>query len=374
MSESEAVSRRGFLRTLTGAALGTVAANIPAESSSGAARHAGQLANQIDLHSLIDPPLDPQWGHWEPSAASVTPATSLFRANFSAAATPLLDPATYTLLITGWDSAPLRLSLADLYALPAREITMTLACISNPAGGGLHANVRLRGVDLVAWFASRGVPRTRSARFTAADGYGTAVDLAWLTESGAESGVESGAILAYALNGEPLTAEQGAPLRVAIPRLYGMKQPRWITRIDFIDGAYFGYWEGRGYSNIAAIKTCAHIIAPTNNATVQAGHLVQIHGVAYTGQSAISQVEIQIDGGDWFAVTLHPAAGWSAWSHAWRVPAPGAYQIGVRATDTTGFTQSREAFSTAVVDEAKHGKDDGKDGIDTIHRITLIAR
>jgi len=58
-------------------------------------------------------------------------------------------------------------------------------------------------------------------------------------------------MLAYVMNGEPLTPEQGYPLRAVVPDKYGMKWPKWIDEIEFLDYDYKGYWENRGWSDYA---------------------------------------------------------------------------------------------------------------------------
>ncbi len=74
-------------------------------------------------------------------------------------------------------------------------------------------------------------PQARYAHMLAEDGFDEVVDLA-MVES------DPRIMLAYAWNGQPLPADHGFPLRIYMPDLYGMKQPKWITDIvlvpDFI--------------------------------------------------------------------------------------------------------------------------------------------
>jgi len=81
-------------------------------------------------------------------------------------------------------------------------------------------------------------PAARYARFITADGYSTSLELEWLDE----------AVLAYAMNGVPLPAEHGFPLRLVMPNLYGYKMPKWITQIEFTDKLHLGFWEARGWA------------------------------------------------------------------------------------------------------------------------------
>jgi DMSO/TMAO reductase YedYZ molybdopterin-dependent catalytic subunit len=54
-------------------------------------------------------------------------------------------------------------------------------------------------------------------------------------------------ILAYELNGKPLPRQQGAPVRVVIPEMYGYKNVKWVERIELVAKPGSGYWEQRGY-------------------------------------------------------------------------------------------------------------------------------
>jgi hypothetical protein len=198
-------------------------------------------------------------------------------------------------------------------------------------------------------------------RFEAADGYSTSVKLEWMTQPGV--------MLAYEMNSQPLTVPHGFPLRLHIPGLYGQKMPRWLTRIEFIDYDYKGYWEGQGWSNIADVRTKSIIRLPTAVAGLINGAQVAIQGVAYAGKRKITSVEVQIDQGEWLPTTLVPGSSplaWTQWYTLWTVPAPGFYQIGVRATDETGFVQTSEAkgiFGSSF-----------PNGTDAIHRLSVQGK
>ncbi len=120
------------------------------------------------------------------------------------------------------------LSLEDLKRLATVTRPHTFACISNPVGGDLIGNAIWRGVrfrDLIA--RARSKPQAHKVVFRCADGYHTAVPLVDL--------LDPDAFLAYEMNGEPLPKAHGFPLRAVIPGLYGMKNPKWITRIELTD-------------------------------------------------------------------------------------------------------------------------------------------
>src|SRR5205807_10246734 len=134
-------------------------------------------------------------------------------------------------------------------------------------------------------------PEATYVKFEAADGYSTSVKLDWITQPNV--------MLAYDMNGVPLTQTHGFPLRILMPGLYGQKMPRWLQHIEFIEHDYIGFWESNGWSNIAAVKTNSIIKSPTSNgANLKAGAKVAIQGVAFAGKRAITKVEVRIDNGD----------------------------------------------------------------------------
>jgi molybdopterin-dependent oxidoreductase-like protein protein/molybdenum-dependent oxidoreductase-like protein len=162
--------------------------------------------------------------------------------------------------------------------------------------------------------------------------------------------------------------DHGFPIRILMPGLYGQKMPRWITHIEFIDQYYKGFWESYGWSDVASVQTNSIIDTPTGGYTATAGTQLAIQGVAWAGKRKIVKVEIQINDGDWtpVVVTYGPSPrAWTQWYTLWTPDVPGAYQIGVRATDEGGFVQGSEAggiFGDAM-----------PNGTNAIHRISVQA-
>ncbi|UCC64229.1 MAG: molybdopterin-dependent oxidoreductase, partial [Anaerolineae bacterium] len=170
------------------------------------------------------------------------------------------------------------------------------------------------------------------AQFAAADGYWTSVDLEWITQPGV--------LMAYEMNGEPLPPFHGFPLRILMPGLYGQKMPKWITRIRFTDEVVQGYWEGRGWSDVASVQTNSQIWQPRDLDAV-AGEVV-VYGIAYAAPREIVKVELGIDDEEWIEAELLKGPAplvWTQWSAVWQA-SPGDYRLSVRATDSEGFTQA----------------------------------
>ena len=103
-------------------------------------------------------------------------------------------------------------------------------------------------------------------------------------------------MLTYAWDGVPLPMEHGFPLRIYIPDLYGMKQPKWIESIEATDRWEPGYWVVRGWDQVARMKATSVIDTVAANMPVMDASgrtLVPIGGIAHAGARGISKVELQ---------------------------------------------------------------------------------
>ncbi|MCS6871551.1 MAG: molybdopterin-dependent oxidoreductase [Anaerolineae bacterium] len=362
---TERLSRRAFLIAVTGSAL--AAACQSAERLSPTVYTPDATANPL-IHApspaqTLPPALpDANFGTLTYDKPILTDVANLFIAQYDYRNTPALDARTWSLRVDGLVESPMTFRLDELRAMPAISDVRTLECISNQTGGDLIGNLEWRGVP-ISEIVARVQPKAQAThvKLEAADGYTTSVATEWM--------LQPQTILAYELNGAPLTAAHGFPLRVHIPGLYGQKMPRWLTHIQFIDYDYRGYWESRGWSNVAAMRTKSIIHTPSENAVLQAGAQVVIQGIAVAGARRIVKVEVQIDDGEWMSAALVPSGAtplaWTQWYVMWTFPAPGVYRIGVRATDETGFVQqaeSRRSFGAAF-----------PSGTDAIHRRAIRA-
>lgn len=152
-------------------------------------------------------------------------------------------------------------------------------------------------------------------------------------------------MLAVGMNGVPLPAAHGYPVRMVVPGLYGfVSATKWVTRLEVTNFTEFqAYWTQRGWSPQAPIKTQSRIDVPRPYADLQAG-ATTIAGVAWAQHRGISKVEVQVDNQPWQTATL---AGWSnpdTWRQ-WRLdwtPTAGTHNLTVRATDTTGALQVQQ--------------------------------
>ena len=242
----------------------------------------------------------------------------------------LADVGRWTLQLTGQVDKPLDLNIDGLRDLPAIEMPIAIACIGSSGRYPLIKQAVWKGVPLREVLNEEKInTNTTHAQFTAVDGYSTYLPIDLLTD----------ALLVFGVDGHELRPEQGYPLRLVVPGVYGYKMPKWIERIELTQMPVPGQHELQGWSASGQVQTTSHIFAPHHMQTVSG--VVRFSGVAYAGVRAITQVEVSIDDADWTPVAFTPSipGSWTRWQAEWQPYAPGDYVVRVRATDSDGFTQ-----------------------------------
>ena len=166
---------------------------------------------------------------------------------------------------------------------------------------------------------------------------------------------ESGALLAYAMNGEPLPPRHGYPLRVVVPRWYGVASVKWLTEIEVVAEPFAGYFQTARYvyeyerdgapvrEPVRRQRVRSLITEPADGAEValDAGEVV-VRGVAWSGAGPITAVDVSVDDGPWQPAGIVGAASdvsWQGWELAVRLDRPGLATLRARATDRAGNTQ-----------------------------------
>lgn len=313
------ITRRKFVR-IAGSAI--VAANLP-------------MVLKVARLAAGEAPAPPPYGGFTPNDRFYITSYGI---------TPRVDLAAWRLRIGGLVANPLELTWPALKQLPAIDETLTLECISNPPDGQLIGNARWVGPKLRPLLErARIKPGAAYAALRAADGYFTGVPVEELTR------YEN--FLPYLMNGAPLPPEHGFPLRLFIPGKYGMKQPKWITEIRLIDRPFRGYWELRGWSNVAWRKVNSGFFAPRPISGVGADLAVatrvaapvDVWGWALAGPSGIRKVEVSTDDGQsWREARLvenRERYEWTVWKYHFAPRAAGTYHLRVRATAGDGTVQ-----------------------------------
>ena len=208
-------------------------------------------------------------------------------------------------------------------------------CISNRIGGDLISTSRWGGVQFREVLAMAGVrDSAQEISIQSADGFYESIKLA--------DALDERTLLVYEMNGVPVPHEHGFPLRIFIPNRYGMKQPKWITNMEVIDGVGAGYWVERGWSPTAFVNTTSVIDTVAVDEMTGDSSTIPVGGIAFAGDQGISKVEVQVDDGPWQEATLRTPAisplTWVQWRVDWE-SSPGRHTFQVRAYDSRGRLQ-----------------------------------
>ncbi len=271
----------------------------------------------------------------------------------TALAPPSISPVDWELRIHGMVDHELTISYQNLIDRQLTEAWVTLCCVSNEVGGDLIGNAWWSGVLVRELLAEAGVKAGANAVLqTSKDGWTCGTPLAALTDP------DRNAMLAVAMNGAPLPVQHGFPVRTVVPGLYGyVSATKWVVDMEVTTFDKFSaYWTDRGWSERGPVKTQSRIDVPGNGATVKAGS-VRIGGSAWAQHTGIEKVEYQLDGADWSEAELGRVPGadtWVQWAATVDVE-PGEHRVVVRATDTSGYTQT--SVKTDVVPNGATGWD-----------------
>jgi DMSO/TMAO reductase YedYZ molybdopterin-dependent catalytic subunit len=297
---------------------------------------------------------------------------------------PEVDPATFRLKISGLVDRPRTVSLDDLRKMGGKELIAGFECSGNRRPlQGLSSNGRWTGVpvrtvleqaglkpqarELVFFGADRGEEEVefRTQKYKVEQQYGRSLprDIALSPEP----------FLAYALNGEPLTRHQGAPLRLIVPGWYGAPNVKWLSEIHAQEDQYLGKFQARWYRTlkgemidgemkwtetaITRMKLKSFIARVTAN-----GGRHTVMGVVLNDGTPIKSVEVKVDDGPWQPATLDPATkakySWKLFTYQWNGATPGEHILVSRVTDATGTVQPTEeelqTKKTFLEDNSQH--------------------
>ncbi|MGA7669544.1 MAG: molybdopterin-dependent oxidoreductase [Nitrolancea sp.] len=248
----------------------------------------------------------------------------------------------WTIRIDGKVQTPRTFSAADLQALAAPDFVSTLTCISNPVGGPLISTARWTGAPLAKVLDLSGIdPAATTVVFHGTDGYSDSLPMAKATAPTT--------MLVWKMNGEPLPRRHGFPVRLIVPGRYGIKNVKWLERIEVVQGDYKGYWQQKGWTNVGEVKTESQIRLPGDRAIVHTDN-AELAGLGFAGDRGVSMVEVSLDGGHtWQKATIDsdPSSedlSWVLWRLPW-TPSAGTYTLVVRATDGTGSLQTSDHTS-----------------------------
>ena len=285
---------------------------------------------------------------------------------------PYADPAGWRLHVAGLVEQPASIDVEDLKKLPSRTLRVTLECAGNGRGQGTPRYPSVpwleEGVSTAEW---TGVPlaemlhRARirnSARdvvFHGTDrGFDRGIEHNFARSLPPAEALRDEVLLAYAMNGAPLLPQHGAPLRLIVPRWYGMASVKWLQRIEAIDRPFDGVQQASSYHFRRApgdqgepcrlMRVNSLMVPPgipdfySRRRTVEPG-ANEIYGRAWSGAAPVERVEFSVDGA-WQEAELEaqgPLSAWRGWRVQWNAR-PGERQLACRATDAAGNVQPLE--------------------------------
>jgi DMSO/TMAO reductase YedYZ molybdopterin-dependent catalytic subunit len=283
---------------------------------------------------------------------------------------PEIDPAAFRLKVSGQVNSTLALSLDDLRKMGNTELIAGFECSGNRRpvqgliGNGRWTGVPLKTVldkaglkgdaqEIVFFGADRGKEAVafRGNSFDVEQQYGRSLPRARALAS------EPAPFLAYALNGEPLTRHQGAPLRLIVPGWYGAPNVKWLSEIVAQQDPYMGKFQTHWYrtlkgemingemkwveTGITHLNLKSFVARVTKNGNAHKATVIVLND-----GTPIKTVEVKVDDGQWMSAKADPATtakyGWKLYHFDWANAAAGEHTIVSRVTDATGKVQPTE--------------------------------
>jgi DMSO/TMAO reductase YedYZ molybdopterin-dependent catalytic subunit len=281
---------------------------------------------------------------------------------------PTIDPAAFRLKVTGLVDRPRSLSLDEVKAMGRDELSAAFECSGNGRGRvqGFASNGRWTGVPLKKVLKAAGLKADgHEVVFFGAD-HGEEetdfrqqkikLDQPFGRSLPRDRALSDDSLLAYALDGEPLTKHQGAPLRLIVPGWYGVANVKWLSRIHVQEDPYMGKYQSRWYRTMREEKidgetvwnetAVTHMRLKSVVARVSKdGSAHKITGFVLNDGTPVKSVEVKIDNGPWQAASIQPASGkyaWKVFSYTWTGATPGEHAIVSRATDKDGYVQPEQ--------------------------------
>jgi DMSO/TMAO reductase YedYZ molybdopterin-dependent catalytic subunit len=247
---------------------------------------------------------------------------------------PKVSADGWSLSIIGMVNTPLVFTHDQLMERASLRKITTLGCISNEVNGDLIGTAEWIGIPLVELLTEAGVQDgVVDLVLHGADDYEDSIPLA--------NGLDPDTMIVVGMNGAILPDDHGFPARLIVPGIFGMKNVKWLDRIELVDHDFKGYWQTRGWNDDAPYQTWGRIDYPTSR--IEPG-LTWASGVASAGDRDVVRVEVSIDGGETWAdaqiePSINPPLTWVRWAYQFEAVDGTDINLIMRATDGTGELQ-----------------------------------
>ena len=278
---------------------------------------------------------------------------------------PTVDPAGYRLRISGLVDSPRELTLDELRQRPRSTHTAGFECSGNSPRriNPLVGNARWVGVSLSNLLKEAGIrPYAREVVFWGADkgteevyhgGTTVKVEQSFGRSLALADAMKSEVLVAYEMNGEPLSLYQGAPVRLIVPGWYGVANVKWLTHIHVQDRRFMGKYMAREYVTLRGMPDGEGTIWNETSVSrmrlksmvarvTRSGSRCRILGFALNDGTPLKAVEVKIDGGPWRPAAVDrrsTAYSWKLFTCLWEDATPGTHTIVSRAIDAYGRVQ-----------------------------------
>lgn len=283
---------------------------------------------------------------------------------------PEIDGTTHRLKLTGLVNRPLEFSVADLRGMRSAEVAAGYECSGNSGRSmqGLASCGRFTGVPLSTLLKQAGVQsKAREVVFFGADRgtqdvvfrnqtfkleqqFGRSITL--------ENAMKPEPLVAYALNGEPLTRAHGFPVRLVLPGWYGVANVKWLAEVHLQEDRYLGNYQARWYRSVVGVGGTGEESDPQTQwveteitrmrlksviaQVKKSGGAHQILGFALNDGTPLKSVEVKIDDGPWQKAALassNTRYSWKLFTYRWEGATPGEHTLVSRAIDAEGTVQ-----------------------------------
>ena len=284
---------------------------------------------------------------------------------------PELDVDDWSLTIEGAVDTPVKLDYSTLVRLPKKTLSAMLECAGNnrsdlspkvpgnPFQDGAVSNAIWGGAPLKPFLQQAGLsPKAVEVLFEGVD-EGSPVPggktVKYQRSLPLQVALHPDTLLVYEMNGETLSPDHGFPVRLIVPRWYGMASVKWLTSIRVLEAPFVGFFQTDRYvieddagieQQLAQMQVKSFVSWPEHETSLPIGQPIAVSGMAWSGTGPIRRVDVSIDGGDtWQDAHMDESSlgySWQEWHIDWTPAEAGHYTVVVRAVDEAGNLQPAE--------------------------------